>query len=244
MGQFIDLSNQKFNKLLVIKRVDVPAHIKHRNAHFLCLCECGNETIVASNSLKSNKIKSCGCLRVKDLTNQIFDKLTVITRTQKPDTRLYSTRDSFWICKCECGNEKVAAGSDLNSGKVSSCGCKIKFSSPEEAYLGIANLVFKERYDDGDLTFQQFIELSQQDCFYCGDPPSNCRKPGKGSSVFTIKHGIFIYNGLDRKDNELPHLYSNIVPCCAKCNWMKSTHSSLEFINHVEKIYKYQQAKI
>lgn len=29
---------------------------------WLCICSCGNETRVSSNSLKTGKVKSCGCL--------------------------------------------------------------------------------------------------------------------------------------------------------------------------------------
>lgn len=31
---------------------------------------------------------------------------------------------SFWLCRCECGNEKVVRGHALRQGKSKSCGCK------------------------------------------------------------------------------------------------------------------------
>jgi hypothetical protein len=30
---------------------------------------------------------------------------------------------SQWLCKCDCENEHIARASDLNSGKIISCGC-------------------------------------------------------------------------------------------------------------------------
>ena len=31
--------------------------------HFLCLCSCGNNTVVAAGSLRSGRTKSCGCIK-------------------------------------------------------------------------------------------------------------------------------------------------------------------------------------
>lgn len=28
-----------------------------------------------------------------------------------------------WLCKCDCGNEKIIAGAHLREGRISSCGC-------------------------------------------------------------------------------------------------------------------------
>ena len=29
----------------------------------------------------------------------------------------------MWLCKCECGNEKILRGTELRTGKINSCGC-------------------------------------------------------------------------------------------------------------------------
>ena len=31
--------------------------------------------------------------------------------------------NSKWLCKCDCGNEKIVLGSNLKNGCVKSCGC-------------------------------------------------------------------------------------------------------------------------
>jgi hypothetical protein len=36
-----------------------------RRPYYKCLCDCGNEKIIQGHSLKSNKTKSCGCLRLE-----------------------------------------------------------------------------------------------------------------------------------------------------------------------------------
>jgi len=54
----IDISGQKFNRLTVIEY----SHSKNRQSYWKCLCDCGNEIITRSNSLRSEHTKSCGCL--------------------------------------------------------------------------------------------------------------------------------------------------------------------------------------
>lgn len=49
----------KFKKLTVIEYV---GSYKNRN-YWKCLCDCGNETIVSANSLKTEHIGSCGCVQ-------------------------------------------------------------------------------------------------------------------------------------------------------------------------------------
>lgn len=60
MPIFTDLIGKRFGKLIVIE-------YKYTNEHkyYLCKCDCGNETVVASNKLTGNKTKSCGCLKKK-----------------------------------------------------------------------------------------------------------------------------------------------------------------------------------
>lgn len=57
MGKFIDLTNQRFGKLIVIKRVKNLG----KSTTWLCKCDCGQETLVRSVSLKTRNTSSCGC---------------------------------------------------------------------------------------------------------------------------------------------------------------------------------------
>lgn len=59
---------------------------------------------------------------MKDLTNEVFGKLTVIKRDRN---HVKNTNDShaYWLCKCECGKVISTRGSSLRAGKATSCGC-------------------------------------------------------------------------------------------------------------------------
>ena len=52
-----DLKNKRFGKLLVIEY--------NGNGKWLCQCDCGNQTIVRSDYLKSGHTQSCGCIHKK-----------------------------------------------------------------------------------------------------------------------------------------------------------------------------------
>ena len=53
-----DLVNQRFGKLLVVKKVNDNLG---KGARWLCLCDCGNEKIILARYLKESA-RSCGCL--------------------------------------------------------------------------------------------------------------------------------------------------------------------------------------
>jgi hypothetical protein len=111
---------------------------------------------------------------------------------------------------------------------------------PKEAS---ARVVWKNNYKE--MPFEEFLAMSQVDCFYCGKPPSNCQNPaaGKNSSSRMREEGYFTYNGLDRKNSSLPHSVENCVPCCWPCNKAKGTASSEEFIERCTRIAQHQQTK-
>lgn len=55
--------------------------------------------------------------KVKDLTNKRFGKLKVIRREENKNYR------AMWLCKCDCGNQKITSTYHLLSGQTKSCGC-------------------------------------------------------------------------------------------------------------------------
>jgi len=55
-----------------------------------------------------------------DLVGQVFGRLTV----QELDATLSQDRKrSWWVCKCECGQETTVSATDLRKGHTKSCGC-------------------------------------------------------------------------------------------------------------------------
>ena len=56
--------------------------------------------------------------RAKNIIGERFGRLVVVARTEN------TNNDVWWLCKCDCGNMKIARTTSLRSGDVVSCGCK------------------------------------------------------------------------------------------------------------------------
>lgn len=61
--------------------------------------------------------------KIIDLSGKKFNRLTVVKESHKKNGHIY------WVCRCDCGNEKAIKGYDINSGHTKSCGCFRKAAS-------------------------------------------------------------------------------------------------------------------
>ena len=172
----------------------------------------------------------------KDLTGKKFGRLTAIERGMVSNKH----RHVRWLCQCDCGNEKIIDGQSLRTGATQSCGCLNKESpnNKRRLVLGRANMrdlicIYKTGADkrgyDFTLTEEQFKKLTSSNCYYCGGKPSNIYNK-KGSN------GEYIYNGIDRKDNNKGYTVENSVPCCYTCNRAKGTLTLQEFKDWVKRL--------
>lgn len=60
------LNGKKFNFLTVIEQAeDYVSPSGKRQIQWLCMCDCGNEKIILGALLKSGKVKSCTCQKIK-----------------------------------------------------------------------------------------------------------------------------------------------------------------------------------
>lgn len=66
--------------------------------------------------------------RIKDLTGQRFGMLTVLKLDHV--AKIGGKYRTFWLCQCECGNQKVLRGDTFRSGTgrpvTVSCGCYVR----------------------------------------------------------------------------------------------------------------------
>lgn len=114
-----DLTGRRFGRLVVLEFSHTDRH-----SYWKCKCDCGNEVIACSDVLQSGLKRSCGCLKIHDLTGQRFGKLTVKALSE------VKNRSAIWKCQCDCGNITEVLGNSLVSGGTRSCGCLIKETRP------------------------------------------------------------------------------------------------------------------
>ncbi len=127
--QIIDLTGQRFGKLVVLKQDLMPPE-KGRGAWWICKCDCGNTITVPSGRLRSGDKTSCGCERNKrkknneDIIGERFGFWTVLSEDQSN-----KKKEKCYLCRCDCGTIKSVSKYSLVNGRSLSCGCKT--STPE-----------------------------------------------------------------------------------------------------------------
>lgn len=181
-----------------------------------------------------------------DRTGKRYGKLTAIEHAGK---RGYV---ALWRCKCDCGNEKVIVGANLQMGTTTSCGCARRTGTgsqpqykrrlpPGEAALNYAYSNHKggarDRKLEQALSREQFKALCLGNCFYCDRPPSTLAK-----SLAIHPHNIstFLRNGIDRWDNHKGYTPENCVSCCFTCNRIKKTMSGEEYLAYMDRLARHR----
>lgn len=182
-----------------------------------------------------------------DLTGLKINKLTVIEFAGYSQDK---SKKPLWRCQCECGKEAIVRAHMILSGRTQSCGCVRKETSKKlAAKLGPQNRKMHPKistakyiwehhnYKDG-ISFEIFLELSQQICFYCGRPPFRTyNRFDSDRSDYQLDNGNFTYNGLDRIDSTKGHTKDNVVPCCWNCNRAKNNMKFDEFVQWIKLVY-------
>lgn len=173
-----------------------------------------------------------------DLTYKRFGQLIVKERAKKPSK--VKNKKAYWLCKCDCGKERVVEGSSLRIGQTLFCGClrneRIRTARNKEPGFTAKHalwLDYRWRARKSsvffDITEDKFIELTSSRCHYCGKPPLQ----------ISNAPGTYLYNGLDKVNPKLGYTMDNVVPCCKKCNIAKLDGSVDEFLLWVKSVYEY-----
>jgi hypothetical protein len=87
--------------------------------------------------------------------------------------------------------------------------------TPERRYLKYIQSA-KKRNLFFDISYEDFVLITNNVCTYCNELSPNCR-----------------HVGIDRVDNSIGYIKDNIIPCCSVCNRMKSQLSVEDFLSKV-----------
>lgn len=106
-----NLVGARFGKLVAVKSTGL-AKDKHRL--WLCKCDCGNEIVVPSNSLKQGRTTSCGCVYIENTRKMGRDSAT----HGKRNTRIYR----IWAnMKQRCANKDHPRYKDYGGRGIEVC---------------------------------------------------------------------------------------------------------------------------
>jgi hypothetical protein len=231
---------------------------------YRCRCTCGMLCERSHGALRHGVRHSCGC-RAKPcpprpqnlypighrLGRLVVMRHLYMKKTVGLDYRQYQ-------CRCDCGSVKVFRHGTLRCGTSRSCGCLRRETATRTSVetakaRGAPGSHFKSsvrelyrRYHKGarkrkhafDLSYDECVALFTSSCHYCGMAPSMMVRPlGKYCT-----QPPFFANGIDRVDNAEGYTKSNTVPCCPRCNHMKSNRTVEVFLKHVRRIARHALA--
>lgn len=162
MPAFVDLAGQRFGRLIAVEQ----APNKGGRTAWMCRCDCGNNTITSSNSLRCGRTTSCGCVRRERASNQ--SREAGISRGKQlikhglSGTRLYNIWKSM---RERCNNPKDRFYADYGGRGIGVC-------REWNEYINFHSWAMANGYDSDAPFGQCTIDRIDVNGNYC---PENCR---------------------------------------------------------------------
>lgn len=139
-----------------------------KGGKYKCKCSCGEYKISTVSDMKKGKVKSCGHLKKErqlDIVGCTFNRLIVLDRVSQNDRG-----DFLFLCRCDCGIEKVLVGKEVKSGKIKSCG------NHHVEYIKKRNTKHK---GTGTRLYETFLNMK----YRCNNPNSEAYKNYGGRGI-------------------------------------------------------------
>ena len=189
-------------------------------------------------------------MRPIDISGRRFGMLTVVEKA--PNTKYGNQSHVSWKCLCDCGKTHTVTGANLYRS-TRSCGCNkgesIRKSNRKPAGEHDLSIIFndyKKSAEKRNLIFELSREdirnLISQNCYYCDSSPvSKIKKTHRSEQA--AMHALFPHNGIDRIDNKLGYVATNVAPCCDYCNYAKRDRSKEDFLSWIDKAFNHNFGK-
>lgn len=173
----------------------------------------------------------------KDYTGSVFGRLTVLAMVKRANSK-----NSYCLCKCECGNEKEIRLDALKNGSAKSCGClkKPDYTGERFGFLTVLKMEYIEhnrksfcvcKCDCGNAKLIRTDALLANKVFSCGCVTKDLIR------IKVTKHG--------QSYNRIYRIYKDMVNRCTNSNFFgfncyggKGIKYSSDF-DTFEKFYKW-----
>jgi 5-methylcytosine-specific restriction endonuclease McrA len=224
---------------------------KHTVAKYRCCCGKIFETGISR--VETNRTKSCGC-KYSEKSRTFWDYKDnyeknmglMLVKIVGVSEKWHMSIGEFI---CHCGTSFETAVISVRTGATRSCGkCLQRWETAPYHGEVITKInkedfkkVFKEKIiysargkKEITISLKYTKKLMEQNCFYCGRPPQKLHFFNKKNKK------PYLFNGIDRRDNNKGYTEENCVSCCSPCNFLKGTMGEKEFLQYTKKIYEYR----
>lgn len=194
---------------------------------------------ICENNFKTGKVKTPRGIPKNDLIDKVFGKLTVVKYSGRKIFNNYKRH--VWLCKCECGNEKIISELHLKNNNIKSCGCIRKLRGKNnlhyKGYKEISGVYWqslkrgaKNRNIEFDITIEYIWDLFEKQNKKCAISKIDIML----YSDYLIKN----IASLDRIDNTKGYIKGNVQWLHKHVNIMKNSHNQDYFIDLCKSIVK------
>lgn len=192
MGTFIDLTGERFGRLVAVERAESGICCGKKVTKWKCKCDCGNEVIVEAHSLRMGRTKSCGCFNAETRLKLLKERSTTHGSCY---TRLYITYAGM---KDRCYNKNCKKYKNYGGRGIKIC------QEWLDDFLNFKEWTITHGYTD-ELTIER-IDVNGN---YC---PENCKwiEPKMQAYNKTNSHYVYYKNekmtvGELAKKTEVPY---------------------------------------
>lgn len=212
LGNALDITGTKENYLTPLFRIEA---IGRNGSYWLCLCDCGNITIVPLTAYKKETQKSCGCWqkivsankKFKDLTGKNFGFLYVESRnfTYAEEMKEKGKEPrAYWNCICKCGRKVIKTTHDLTTKLNPTCGHCYK----QKDYTNFKSGMITALYSTGKLNKNNsVIWHCKCDCGNEFDVDTNILPHLLSCGCSTQSKGEYIIENI-LKENNIKYIYN------------------------------------
>lgn len=157
--------------------------------------------------------------KAADLTGKKFGKLIAVSRSENTNQNR-----AQWLCRCECGGEKIAQAAYLNKGTTRSCGCladeQRKTAAQSQCTPYSRTNMYRERKTWENMIARCYDKTRHDFKWYGGRGISVCEKWRNSFEAFVVDMGMRPASmTLDRRESSTDYSPGN-------CRWATATEQA------------------
>jgi len=171
------------------------------------------------------EVRKPGGRNLKDLTGKKFGRLTALLKTAGDRPR------ASWLCRCDCGEEKVILGVLLRNGLTKSCGC-LSFEQKWKGSGGLSKVYWNRILKGAEKRSLQ-VNITIDDAWRKFEKQKGiCALSGADLVLVTdFSRNHHLQNAsLDRIQNQLGYTWDNTHWVDKRINMMKGTMGLDQFL--------------